>query len=116
MYVASKPQFRVALPPYAGSVARTFSAVRPPGMSTLPAKRVQSVPITRRQVRTPVPARMVSMAVSPMVPYVAQEYEQEVGEPLSEVAIEQPKRLFSLPFSLSFWPASLLTSKKKVQI
>ncbi|MBI3251466.1 MAG: DUF4012 domain-containing protein [Candidatus Andersenbacteria bacterium] len=141
MYVASKPQFRVALPPYAGSVARTFSAVRAPSAPTLPRKSTQNVPAPKPVVRATVPARMGRMLAGPMVPSdtqaarstfrfasterdmpydldarVAQEYEQEVGEPLSEVAIEQPKRLFSLPFSLSFWPASLLTSKKKVQI
>ncbi|MBI3255775.1 MAG: DUF4012 domain-containing protein [Candidatus Andersenbacteria bacterium] len=151
VYVSSKPQTRVALPPYAGGFSRRLvsksapklqntgrhrvqPASSPPagraGAGRQPVAKVQSIKPQARPVQHPRVqigsreragiARGFRTAplygfepVARAVPIVEEAYGAPPEE-FREPVIEQPKRLISLPFSFSFWPTSLFSSKKKV--
>lgn len=133
VYVSSKPQIRVALPPYAGAFNRRLTSKSQPKLQRTPHRPVSKVmavpPKPRMVVRQPVPVReragVVRRLPAPgytfeaerrVVPIVEETYEMPEEPVFREPVIEQPKRLLSLPFSFSFWPSSLFSSKKKVQL
>lgn len=139
VYTTSRPLSRVSLPPYAGSFARRLTSKSAPkvqrsrpapvqSQKLSPSSRISQRPTVTSTTRKPVSMGMPrKVSVPPFtferdVPYaigahhvpIEQEYVEPVSEVIREPVIEQPKRMFALPFSFSFWPTSLFSSKKKV--
>lgn len=138
VYKNSRPAMRVTLPPYAGRVARRMASskpVRPMTAFKKPAsapKRVTRLPATvlrNRKVSQPKAffsydrdAPFTSVRASVPVayqPHIQTEpeavYQTEVTDLAAAPVVEKPKRMLAMPFSFSFWPVSLFSSKKKFQ-
>lgn len=139
VYRNTRAKVRVALPPYLGGFSRQFTGTQKKFSKNLPAARPVPKPVRkivpasisfqRRQVPTQVQVlvQQFPLAADRDVPYAWQppavavlqtaerlpEHNAQVQLAERAREIEQPKRRFALPFSLSFWPSSLLSSKKK---
>lgn len=135
VYVSSKPQTRVVLPPYVGGFSRRLVSKSAPKLQVAGRQRVpqkvakiqpQRVPLrqpagTRVRGSKPAYAAVARPAMSMprsgfavrTVPVAEDVAVLPTADTFEEPVIQQPKRLISLPFSFSFWPASLFSSKKK---
>lgn len=139
VYSRSRPNMRVALPPYAGSFSNQLlsSSSRP----QLPPAKLQGVPIkpaqkiSPRRLPSPAPTlrpikKRLAIGAERDVPFfwegqhantpLEHENEHDISQLYDNAEVEvepiqAPKRLFSLPFAIKIWPLSLFSAKKKFQ-